>query len=204
MKSIPNIAIVILAAGASKRMGSPKQLLKWGNDTLLNHAIKTVLEIDAYEVIVVLGANHKLIEAGVKHRSITILNNEDWDLGLGKSIACATEYVLKSKPQVEGILITLADQPLIDSHYLNDIMTHFYQDLNQIIATSYDNNKGVPVLFGKVYFQELSNLTGDNGAKQLLKTHESCVKTFKPPVKNVDLDSKEDYEKLYRENFKTK
>ncbi len=185
-------------------MGSPKQLLKWGNDTLLNHAIKTVLEIDAYEVIVVLGANHKLIEAGVKHRSITILNNEDWDLGLGKSIACATEYVLKSKPQVEGILITLADQPLIDSHYLNDIMTHFYQDLNQIIATSYDNNKGVPVLFGKVYFQELSNLTGDNGAKQLLKTHESCVKTFKPPVKNVDLDSKEDYEKLYRENFKTK
>ena len=52
--------------------------------------------------------------------------------------------------------------------------------------------------------QELSNLTGDNGAKQLLKTHESCVKTLKPPLKNVDLDSKEDYEKLYKENFKTK
>ncbi|GAA4970707.1 nucleotidyltransferase family protein [Algibacter aquimarinus] len=200
-----DISIVILAAGASSRMGSPKQLLNWGEDILLNHAINTALEVGNSEVIVVLGANQEIIKKAIQSNSIVILQNDEWKKGLGKSIACAVNYILKLKPQTQGVLITLADQPLINTDYLNKIISRFSSNENQIIATLYDNNiKGVPVLFDKIYFQELSNLIGDDGAKKLLKAHEYSVKTLKPPLKNVDLDSKEDYEKLHKENFKTK
>ena len=66
------------------------------------------------------------------------------------------------------------------------------------------NKNGVPVLFDKTYFEALSKLSNDYGAKQLLEAYESLVKTLKPPLKNVDLDSKEDYEKLHNANFKIK
>ena len=200
----PNIAIVILAAGASSRMGNPKQLLKWGDDSLLNHAINTALSTSACEVIVVLGANHELIEKEIEHSSITVLENENWNLGLGKSIGCAANYVLKSKTKMHGLLITLADQPLMDSSFLNTIIQDFSPKEHQIIATAYgDDKNGVPVLFDKIYFEVLSKLSDDFGAKHLIKLHESFVKTLKPPVKNVDLDSKEDYKKLHKANFKT-
>ena len=202
-KTTANIAIVILAAGASSRMGSPKQLLKWGEDSLLNHAINTALNTSACEVIVVLGANHELIEKEIEYTSITILENENWNLGLGKSIGCAVNYVLKSKTKTQGVLITLADQPLIDSSFLNTIIQDFSPKEYQIIATAYDDNKnGVPVLFDKIYFEALSILSDDFGAKHLIKLHETFVKTLKAPVKNVDLDSKEDYENLLKANFK--
>lgn len=201
----PNISIVILAAGASSRMGSPKQLLKWGKGSLLNHAVKTVLEVGTSEVIVVLGANYELITKEIQHHPITILKNEDWKLGLGKSIACSTEHVLKSNSKTQGILITLADQPLINSDYLKKMIQVFTPCKRQIIATAYGEEKmGVPVLFDNLYFKELTKLSDDKGAKVVLKVHESFVKTLKPPVKNVDLDSKEDYKMLHRSNFKTK
>ena len=198
-----NIAIVILAAGASSRMGTAKQLLRWGEDTLIRRAIHTALKVTASEVIVVLGANYNLIEKEIKDLPIIILKNKDWQLGLGKSIACAANYIINSKPQVDGILITLADQPLIDAEYLNELISAFSTEAQQIIATAYDKDKqGVPVLFDKVYFEQLSLLHDDKGAKQLLKTHPSFVKTLMPPVKNVDLDSEKDYKALYKKNFK--
>lgn len=200
-----NISIAIMAAGASSRMGSPKQLLKWGEYNLLGHTIRTALDSIASEVVIVLGAYNELIENEIKHHPVTIINNKNWNLGLGKSIACAAEYILKRKPKTQGLLVVLADQPLIDTDYLNELIHSFSPNQNEIIASIYDNNKkGVPVLFDKLYFEELSNLDDDSGAKKLLVIHESFVKTLKPPVKNVDLDSKEDYKTLYKANFNSK
>lgn len=197
--SIPNIAIVILAAGASSRMGSPKQLLKWGNDSLLNHAINIALRAHASEVIVVLGANYELIEKEIEHHAITVLKNAEWNLGLGKSIAYAAEHVLKSKSKTQGILFTLGDQPLIGSDFLNKMIQGFSPDESQIVASVYKNDKkGVPVLFDSVYFEELSKLIADNGAKQLLQVHKPFVKTLKPPMENKDIDTPEDYNNLCR------
>lgn len=204
-KQISNIAVVILAAGASKRMGSPKQLLDWGGETLITHGIQTALKLNTKEIIVVLGANYKLVKETISHLPITILNNEYWEQGLGTSIACASSY-LKNKIQItDGMLITLTDQPLISTEHLQHIISSFSTNKKQIVASSYQDRKyGVPALFDKFYFNQLSKLNDDFGARHILKENESFIKALIPPVKNVDLDFKEDYEKLHKENFKDK
>jgi molybdenum cofactor cytidylyltransferase len=197
-----NIAIVILAAGASKRMGTPKQLLKWGEESLLGHSISKALKVEASEVIVVLGANYKSIEKEIKQFPLTILKNENWGEGLGKSIACATKYILELKPKISGLLIVLADQPFIDTDFLNNIIQKFSQNQNQIIATAYENGKnGVPVLFDSCYFDELCNISDDNGAKHLLNKYQSFVISLQFQHQNLDIDSKADYEILYDLKF---
>ena len=194
-----NITLVILAAGASSRMGSPKQLLPWGNGSLITHAVKNALKTKANEVIVVLGANYDTIFHEINHFPITVVFNEEWELGLGRSIASAIDYINEQLEKPNGVLITLADQPLISTHYLNELISNFKINSNQILATSYQGNKyGVPVLFDSCYFSQLSQLNDDFGAKLILDANKSSVKVFNPPVKNVDLDSKEDYEKFLK------
>lgn len=177
-------------------MGSPKQLLKWGEDTLLEHAIKTCKTTLAKDVFVVLGANCKTIASEIKDESVTVITNTSWELGLGKSIACVAEYVLNSKENIDGLLIVLADQPLVTSAFINRMIETSYVNLNGIIATEYNaHKKGVPALFHKRYFKELSKLSGDDGAKSMLKKHSVSVLTLIPDFDNIDIDTKSDYER---------
>ncbi len=196
------IAVVILAAGASKRMGTPKQLLKWGHNTLISHTIQTILKLKIEDVYVVLGANFQLIKNTIEHFPITVLKNENWEDGLGTSIACASNNILKGTKNIDGLLFVLADQPFINKDYLYEIILSFTCQKKQIIASSYENQKiGVPALFDRFYTKQLSKLKDDFGARHILKINEPFVKTLKPHVKNVDLDFREDYDKLYKENF---
>ncbi|WP_111306991.1 nucleotidyltransferase family protein [Confluentibacter sediminis] len=198
-----NIPIVILAAGASNRMGEPKQLLKWGDSTLINHAVHVARKADAKDVIVVLGANFELIHKTMETSKVIVLNNYHWKMGLGKSIAVAVEYLQKSKQHIDGVLISLCDQPFISSDFLKSMVSKFQPNKNQIVATSYKNAKvGVPVLFDKAYFNELLLLNDDQGAKRILEVHQPNVQILKPPTENMDLDTKEDYINLYQSNFK--
>lgn len=188
---------VILAAGASKRMGEPKQLLKWGDSTLLEEAIKKALQLKTDEVIVVLGANYIGIKSAIKQYPITILNNTDWQEGLGKSIAYAAKHINASTPGLKGVLFVLADQPFVSVTYLNDILRVFKTCKSKIVATKYSGNKvGVPVVFDSFYLPELEKLTGDNGAKSILKTHQDMLKTLTPDFENKDIDTKTDYKEL--------
>ena len=181
-----HIPIVILAAGASERMGTAKQLLAWGNNTLLGHTIETTLKTTD-DVYVVLGANYSVIKNEIIKFPVTIVRNKDWKSGLGKSIACAADHFLNLKPEVDGVLICLADQPFIDSDFLNTLIQNFTPNTDQILATSYKKDIfGVPVIFDKVYLSELSKLGDDKGAKVLLKKYASLVKAFKPKLENID------------------
>ncbi|OYX28499.1 MAG: hypothetical protein B7Z06_01400 [Flavobacteriales bacterium 32-35-8] len=199
-----NIAIVILAAGASKRMGEPKQLLKWGDTTLINHTINTAVAVNAKEIILVLGAHFELIKKNIDNSEVTLLNNVHWEKGLGTSIAFAVEYLQNSQSSVDGVLVILADQPFIMSDFLKLMISKFVVSKNHIIATSYSDDKlGVPALFDASYFEELSKLDDDFGAKLILKKYHSEVIPLCPPTENMDLDTKLDYTNLYQSNFKT-
>lgn len=194
--SSQNIAILILAAGASSRMGKTKQLLPWGSTTLLGNAIGNAKESNARTVIVVLGANSEAIQKEIEKNSIEILINTDWKSGLGSSIACGTEFLLKSSPIPDGILVMLADQPLIDTDYLNAMIGTFASHRKGIVATTYQNRAGVPALFAADYFKKMEKLGDDFGAKKIIASHRENVLEMAPGAKTIDIDTKSDYERL--------
>jgi molybdenum cofactor cytidylyltransferase len=191
------IALIILAAGASTRMKDVKQLLPWKNTTILGNAIEQGLASDADSVFVVLGANFELIRSKIHNYPVTILKNSNWKSGLGASISCAVNYVLDNKINFDGLLIMLADQPLIDTKYLNSLIKTFKEaNLKQIVSTAYNTNVGVPAIFPATYYQELSTLNNDTGAKHILNSSKNIVKVLNASQKSADIDTIEDYKKL--------
>ncbi|WMI65428.1 nucleotidyltransferase family protein [Aestuariibaculum sp. YM273] len=203
MNPSSQIAMVILAAGASKRMGEPKQLLLWGDSTLLEHSIETALDVSANHVYLVLGANYKTLKSKIESRPVEIIYNPDWEKGLGKSISKAVTHLKNSNLKFDGVLFLLADQPFITSDYLEQMIGAFKPKKEQIIATSYvDGENGVPVLFDAVYFTELEALNEDKGAKQILKHHKQKVEILFSGTKNIDLDTQTEYVHAYQAKFK--
>lgn len=181
-------------------MGDIKQLLAWKGTFLINHCIETVLQGDSSKTIVVLGANYEPIKAEIQQEHIQIIYNKDWENGLGSSIAFGVKYV-QNNYEVDGVLITLADQPLIDTNYLNSLVNSFEVGKNQIIASNYGNEKlGVPALFDSFYFEELTQLDNDKGAKKVIMNHLKNVSALDAKHVISDIDTKEDYERLYKAN----
>lgn len=195
------LAILILAAGNASRMGFPKQLLKWKNSNLLQHAINSLKDIKNNGIYLVLGANFEQIITEIHTKNITVLKNDAWNEGLGSSIAFGVMQISKFQPEIEQVLIMLADQPLIDTHYLNLLTNTHFQNQSHITCTLYKNQKlGVPAIFRKPYFEELAQLKGDKGAKNLLEKHSDNVVSIDGSHVFFDIDSKEDYEVLFKKH----
>lgn len=192
------IAVLVLAAGGSSRMGVSKQLLPWGKTTLLAHCLATIIKLEHSHQFVVLGAEIRKIEKSIAHLPVTILNNESWERGLGNSISFGVNKIKYAPANYQGILVLLADQPLIDHAYLRSMISLF-SDTNSIVASAYADGKiGVPALFGRHYFNELSELSGDGGARSVLQAYREEIRLHSEPEKLIDLDTAEEYEDLYQ------
>ncbi|MCF6360808.1 MAG: nucleotidyltransferase family protein [Cyclobacteriaceae bacterium] len=192
MITISNIAIIILAAGGSSRMRQPKQLLPWGKTTLLGHSIQQALKSNTKKVYVVLGAYFNEIELSIREEPIDILKNNDWETGMGSSIALGIKCI--QKENFDGALFMLADQPQIDSVFLNKIIATWWKSKNSIIATAHKNTVGVPAIFDKDYFNELSKLIGKKGASSIINHNLSKTTIVHAAKPIIDIDTKEEYE----------
>lgn len=182
-------------------MGAPKQLLPWGNSTLLGHAVETALQLPCNTLAVVLGASSEEIKETIMGDAVLVFEHTHWKDGLGTSIAWGVTQLLELTPEIDGVLILLADQPLVTSDYLNAIITQFEPGKQQIIATSYDEQKqGVPALFDAAYLNELTTLKGDKGAKEILQKHLTKVQLLSAEGQLSDIDTLEDYRALYTAN----
>ena len=195
------IAVLVLAAGGSRRMGKPKQLLNWNGKPLLQHTIDQALNSDCDKVLVVMGADYELIKSKINTDGITILKHLNWEIGLGSSIAFGIDYTKNSLSAIDGVLITLADQPFVDSNYLNQMIETYRLNEAKIVASLYPNNKlGVPAIFNKIFFDELTQLNADKGAKEILSKYSDKLLSLDASSLVVDLDTMEDYEKLLQSN----
>ena len=198
MAETDNIAVVILAAGESSRMKQAKQLLPWGKTTLLGKAIKEALQSNSEKVYVVLGAKATTIQMQFKSTDVNWILNKNWKKGMGSSISCAINYLLQSNMNYDGILIMLCDQPLIDADYINKMIATFKRSNKGIVATVYEHSNGVPVLFDKKFLEDLSNLEGNIGAKEIITANSNGVIAINPYGKEKDLDTLEEYQQALK------
>lgn len=186
--------LILLAAGASKRMGQPKQLLQVGNKSLLQHSIATALQADVEPIILVTGADAGLVEKEVHDAAINVVENVDWEEGIASSIRCGINALLEIMPDIEQAICMVCDQPFVSSSLLNELISASAETGDDIVACAYGNTVGTPVLFGKNYFAELLQLQGDEGAKKLLKKYSDTVGTVSFPKGDIDIDTMQDYE----------
>ncbi|MBK0368672.1 nucleotidyltransferase family protein [Flavobacterium agrisoli] len=196
------IATVVLAAGIAKRMGESKQLLPWGDSTLLETVIKNALTTDADISFVVLGAYKNEIEEKIDFSNSIVVINENWEQGLGSSIALITAEIDKKYPNINAMLFVLADQPFISILHLNEMMKLHHKQNESIILTKKQDYRGVPVLFPRKYFSELMLLPNDEGAKEIIYNNKSQVMEVVTQDNTADIDTYKMYEAL-RKIFKS-
>ena len=190
------VGIVILAAGASKRMGMPKQLLPYRGRTLVRHAVETTLGSTCRPVVVVLGANAEEIQPEVEGLSVQIVKNPHWAEGLGSSIRAGMEALMPAKDPPEAVVLALCDQPLVGSEDIQALVDAYRSTQRPIIASEYAGTLGVPALFAQPVLPELLHLAGDAGAKQVIQRHLATVWKIPCPHAAVDLDTLEDYDAI--------
>lgn len=193
------IGIILLAAGASRRMGTPKQLLKIGKDTLIERAISIAKQIDNSQTVVVLGANADKIKPIIESdKTIDITINEDWQKGMGTTLQTGIQFLLKKTPALEAVIISVCDQPHLNKIILQQLITEFKKTKGEIIAAAYANIKGVPALFSKTLFPKLLTLNEDEGARKIIKNHEGKVLTIDFPKGEIDLDTPAAYQQFLK------
>lgn len=185
-----NIAILILAAGSSSRMKIPKQLLPVGNKTLLGLTLENAMNSKANNVHLVLGANSEEIKNSIKDISVNIILNPNHTKGLSTSIVEGVKHI-QSKPY-DAVVIMLADQPQVDTSYINKLMDTFDENPEHIIASKYSNVFGVPAIFPKSAFEQLLKLKGDKGAKTFLNSEKAKVIAINT-TQFIDIDTPKDY-----------
>ena len=202
MKDKVNIAILIMAAGQSSRMKDMKQLLPWKGTNLLLHTLSTLLEVQKEHMYMVLGANADLIieKANLTSQPVTIIQNDQWEKGLGSSISCGVSAILEQNNTIAGILVCLADQPLVTSAYYKTMLEVFKADEVPIVATRYPNKSGVPAIFNTDVARELTSLSADYGARHLMARYKNKMVVLDAGDQITDIDTPETYSALYNKH----
>jgi molybdenum cofactor cytidylyltransferase len=193
------VGVVILAAGGSRRMGHPKQLLPFDGRTLLRRAVDTALATTCRPVVVTTGAYEDLIRAELQSLPVSVAHNPDWMQGLSSSLRIGIEALVRAADgDLEGVVITLADQPLVGVDDINRLVEVHRLTGKEIVASEYAGTQGVPMFMAARLFGEAIALTGNVGAKSLISRHVEQVASVPLPAAAMDVDTRADYERLSR------
>ena len=190
------VGLIILAAGASTRMGTPKQLLAYRGCSFIRHMAEVAIASVCQPIVVVLGANAEQIKPEISQLPVQIVENQQWAEGMSASIRVGLEALLAVNQNLEAVAIALCDQPFVSPQTLDRIVEAFHSTGKPIIASEYAGTLGVPVLFSRSLFSELMALKSNEGAKQLIKKHIHEVFSVPFPEGSIDIDTPTDYEQL--------
>ncbi len=191
----PVISAIVLAAGSSRRFGATKLTQELHGKPLLQHALIAAQGISPGAVTLVVGHDRDAIIAAAADLGDNIILNDDYRDGIGSSIAIG---VNARRNDSDAILILLGDQPRINASHLNDLVDAWSGADDEIVASSFDDVLGPPILFPSKAFDALRQLSGDAGAKQLLSNDEFTVRPVKSPLARYDVDTPEDLRRLHQ------
>lgn len=192
-----NPGAIILAAGQSSRMGRAKQLLPWKGKTMLRHTIEQIRASGVKHLTVVLGSSAKEIEESEGLSDVRVVVNKNWELGMGSSLVFGMSKMLQFKPNIQSVLIAVSDQPLLEASYYSTLINKFLNSKYKIVSSSYSEQYGVPVIYDRIFFDDLLKLKGDQGAKHLLHKHSNQMVSVEAGTLAVDLDTLDKYNEYF-------
>jgi CTP:molybdopterin cytidylyltransferase MocA len=184
-------AALLLAAGGSRRLGTAKQLLRVEGEPLVRRAARALLATRPTALFVVVGARADEVYAAVADLGASVhrVDCADWQHGLSSSLRAG---IAALPEQVDSALVALCDQPAMNRAHLEALVQQAAQQPGRAVASGYAGVVGVPALLPRAWFQELLGLSGDVGARELLRRHADRVDVIEAPALAFDIDEPED------------
>lgn len=198
MSEAKDTGVIVLAAGSSSRLGEPKQLVEFRKQPLLQKVIEECDPLEFSSGVIVLGAKAEDIEQEIDPGPFTFVTNESWREGIASSIRKGVEATLKKNPGTGHLLFLLSDQPFVNTEVIRQLLTTHGEGAGdkEITASSYKGEIGVPAIFSKTMFPLLLELSGDQGAKKIMKQHPARVAEVPFEMGQFDVDTPEDQSEL--------
>ena len=189
------ISAILLAAGESRRMGSPKLLLPFGDSTILEQVVDNLLNSKVDELIVVVGYRAEELVRKMTNRPVKLALNPNYQHGMSTSIIAGLNLIDKRS---KAIMVALADQPLVDSKIINKLMEEFRRHDKGIVVPVHQGKRGHPVIFSIRYKEELLTLRGDIGGREINNKypHDILEVAIGSQYINLDVDTLNDYKRL--------
>jgi molybdenum cofactor cytidylyltransferase len=187
------ITAVVLAAGASTRMGRQKLLLPLGGEPLVRRTVRLVSQAAFDDVLVVVGCDSDKILGALTGLPCRHVVNAEYETGMGSSFRTAVGELAGSR----AAMFALADQPLVTAHEYRQVLDAYRRDTPGIVSVRYGEVTAPPHLFDREFFPELAEL--QHGARPVLERHRDRTLVLRfPPELLLDVDTPEDYERVTR------
>lgn len=191
-----SVGALILAAGGSSRFGRPKQLISYQGETLVARGVRIAAVAGCGPIAVVLGGSGAEIARELQSTSAIIVQNNNWESGLGTSIRTGVLALLSSAPELDAIVLVACDQPRVEAATISALISQQQRSGKPIVASQYAGTVGVPVLFTRLLFAELLALPDDSGAKPLVEAHLPNVAAIPFADGAIDIDTPADLQRL--------
>jgi len=188
--------VVALAAGASTRLGSPKQLLMHCGETLVRRTLRNALATHPAAAVIVVGAQADAVHAAVADLAVQRVDAGDWNDGMGASLRAGLAALPNA---VDAALVVLCDQPALDAEHLQRLVSAWNENRSRAVASAYADAVGVPALLPRSWFAALAGSRGDGGARDLLASRRSEVVAIRNDALAQDIDVDDDRGALHED-----
>jgi len=188
------VSAVLLAAGSSKRMGCPKQLLALGHKPVIRHCIDNIIAAGIQQIVVVLGAESNGTAAALQGLSVTIVVNEKTGSEMAESVRIGLRAL---EGPSSGVLICLGDHPLASAETMRAVALTHRESPDDIIIPAYNGRRGHPSLFPSPLLDEIFS---SGTLRNIIDKHSRKVRIIEVPDEGVilDMDTREDYENMVK------
>jgi molybdenum cofactor cytidylyltransferase len=190
------ISIILLAAGASSRLGQSKQLVLVNGKPLLAISALAALESGVDRVIVVLGANASAHKRAIETLPVDFVINDEWAKGMGNSLKKGLNYLISLYPQTEAVIIMVCDQPYLTEAHLITLITTYKKNRSELVASTYNQTIGVPALFNRSLFDQLLELEDSQGARKIIQNYKGNIDKIPLVHGEIDIDTPEDLQNM--------